>query len=385
MKSTKQTNTAQPPHNSRREFTRGALAAAALTGAGMLAPRRAKAQPTVTPEVKWRMATSWPTNFPIFEHGALRFAANVAAMSGGRMQIEVDSASKHKAALDVFDYVREGQFEMGHSCSYYWKGKDASLTTLAAMPFGMNAQEFNAWFWYDGGIELMNAAYARHGMYSYNAGNTGVQMGGWFRKEIKSPADFHGLKMRIPGLAGEVLARIGAEPVVIPAGELYTSLERGVIDALEWVGPHMDVSMGFQQIAKFYYTGWHEPGTELQYLINRNKYDALPEDLRRILQVAMRESSFDMLCESEYRNAQTWAQMHQDYPDVQIRSFPREVLDALRRETNAVLDEMIAASPESAAIIDSQRAFLKKAAAWTAVSRGDFYRVRELTGADLMA
>lgn len=364
-------NTIGKPRDRRKFLKSASVAAGALALGTHSLPAQSAPQ-----RYQWRMATSWPGGFPIFEHGALRFAENVNTMSGGRMRIEVDSANKHKAPFGVFDMVHGGQYEMGHSCSYYWKGRDPALTTLATIPFGMTAQEQNAWFWYQDGVELMNKAYGRHGMYSFNAGNTGVQMGGWFRKEINSLEDLKGLKIRIPGLAGEVLARVGAQPVVIPVGELYTSLEKNVIDALEWVGPYQDLKMGFQQIAEYYYTGWHEPGTELQYLVNRQAFDALPADLQAIMKVAMKESSFDMLCESVYRNTMTWKELAAEYPNVKVRRFPPDVIAELQKQTRLILDEMLGESPLMKEILESQRSFLAKSRKWSAASELQYLKIR---------
>lgn len=314
---------------------------------------------------RWRMATSWTANFPVLAEAAQRFADTVKAMSGGRFLIEIDAANKHKAPFGVFDLVREGQYEMGHSASYYWKGKDPVLSLFTTVPFGMTANEQNAWFWYGGGNELMDAAYAKHGLLSLNVGNTDMQMGGWFKREIKSLADMSGLKVRVPGLGGEIYARVGAQPVNIPGGELYTALEKNVVDAVEWVGPALDISMGFQQVANFYYTGWQEPAAELQCLINKAKFDQLPPDLQAILRTACKAQSLDMWSEMVYKNAVVWKELQHKYPKVQVRSFPPDVLGELRRQTTIVLDEMAAQSLEVQKVVDSQREFLATVRPWT--------------------
>lgn len=329
-----------------------------------------------TGAVRWKMANTWGTGMPVFEESALRFADNVKKMSGGRFLIRVDSANKHKAPYGVFDLVRSGQYEMGHTASYYWKGKDPATPTLTTTPFGMNAEEQYAWFYFGGGLELQQRVYAKHGLLAFPAGNTGVQMGGWFRKEIKGLEDLKGLKFRIPGLAGDVVARAGAEPVNIPAGELYTALQLGTIDALEWVGPHHDTKMGFQQIAEFYYTGWHEPASELEYLINQEKFRALPDDLREILQIAMRESAYHMWVKGFHENARTWGEMKKKYPDVQVRRFPQDVIDALKGNTEAVLKELSRQSSEAGQIIKSQRQYLKTVREWTSFSEQAYLETR---------
>jgi TRAP-type mannitol/chloroaromatic compound transport system substrate-binding protein len=293
-------------------------------------------------------------------------------MSGGRLKITIDAANKHKAALGIFDMVRAGQYDMGHSASYYWKGKDFNTLFFTTMPFGMTAPEQYAWFYYGGGMELMQKVYDQYGMLSYPGGNTGNQMGGWFQKEINSVEDLQGLKMRIPGFAGEVLAKLGAKPTNIAPGELYTALERGTIDALEWVGPSLDLRMGFHKISPFYYTGWHEPATELQFLVNKRKFDSLPADLQAILVAAMRLSAYDMYAQSYHESAVNLASMQTEYPNVQIKTFPPEVMDAIAKATEELVQEVAAKDPVAKEIMDSQNDYLKKARAWTVISDGAY-------------
>lgn len=358
---------------SRRQF----LQQTGVVAAGVLALQACSAQKQQSTSgstgdfsttVRWRMATSWTANFPVLADAAQRIADAVKAMSGGRFLIEIDAANKHKAPFGVFDLVREGQYEMGHSASYYWKGKDPVTSLFTTVPFGMTTNEQNAWFWYGGGNELMDAAYAKHGLLSLNAGNTDIQMGGWFKREITSLADMKGLKMRVPGLGGEIYARLGVQPINIPSGELYTALEKNVVDAVEWVGPALDIAMGFQQVANFYYTGWQEPAPELQCLINKAKFDALPADLQAILRSACKAASLDVWSEMIYKNATTWKELKKDYPNVQVRLFPPDVLSELRRQTTIVLDEMAAQSPEVKKVIDSQREFLATVRQWTTMT-----------------
>jgi len=253
---------------------RSVLSAAVLAVATTLAASQALAQEKFT----LRLAETWGPNFPIFGDASRNMAAMAEKMSNGRLKIRIDSANKHKAPLGVFDMVKAGQYDMGHSASYYWKGKVPNTLFFTSMPFGMTAQEQYAWFYHGDGMELMQEVYAPHNLLSFPGGNTGIQMGGWFRKEIKSLDDLKGLKMRIPGFAGEVFAEVGVNPTNIAPGELYTALERNTIDAVEWVGPALDLRLGFQQIADYYYTGWHEPATELQFLVNKKVWEKLPED-----------------------------------------------------------------------------------------------------------
>lgn len=315
-----------------------------------------------------RLAESWPPNFPIFGEATRDMADMVEAMSGGRLKISIDSKNKHKAPLGVFDMVRAGQYDMGHSASYYWKGKDPDTLFFTTMPFGMTAPEQYAWFYYGGGMDLMDEVYSKYKLLSFPGGNTGNQMGGWFQKEINSVDDLKGLKIRIPGFAGEVLARLGAKPTNIPAGELYTALERNTIDALEWVGPSLDLQMGFHKIAPYYYTGWHEPAAELQFLINRRAWDRLPADLREILRVAMRTAAYDMYIHSYHASAENWARMQDEFPDIKVKTFPESVIAAMQKANRELLGEMAAKDPLAKKIIDSQAAYLKKVRAWTKIS-----------------
>jgi TRAP-type mannitol/chloroaromatic compound transport system substrate-binding protein len=239
---------------------------------------------------------------------------------------------------------------------------------FTSMPFGMNAIEQYAWFYHGGGMELMQEVYEPHNMLSFPGGNTGVEMGGWFRNEINSLEDLEGLKMRIPGFAGEVFAEVGVNPTNIAPGELYTALERNTIDAVEWVGPALDLRLGFQQIADYYYTGWHEPATELQFLINKDTWEELPADLQEIMRVAMRTASYDMLVHSQHANAEAWANIREEHPNVQIKQFPDEVFDAMYAANEKLLDEAAEDSEMAAKIIDSQLNYLEQSRAYTNIS-----------------
>jgi TRAP-type mannitol/chloroaromatic compound transport system substrate-binding protein len=257
---------------------------------------------------------------------------------------------------------------MGHSASYYWKGKDINTLPFTTMPFGMTAPEQYAWFYYGGGMELMQKAYAPHNILSFPGGNTGNQMGGWFRKEINTVDDLKGLKMRIPGFAGEVMAKLGLTVTNIAPGELYTSLERGTIDALEWVGPGMDINMGFHKIAPYYYTGWHEPATELQFLVNERAFNKLPKDLQEILVTAMKLSSYDMYIQNYDMSATAWSKIATEFPNIKIKTFPKEVMDAMKNANEELLVDMAKDHPLLKEVLDSQKAYQKKVRVWTEMS-----------------
>ncbi|KAA1175665.1 ABC transporter substrate-binding protein [Marinobacter salinexigens] len=343
---------------------RSVLSAAVLAVATTFAATQALAQEKFT----LRLAETWGPNFPIFGDTTKEFAKLVEEMSDGRLRIRIDSANKHKSPFGVFDMVKAGQYDMGHSASYYWKGKVPETLFFTSMPFGMTALEQYAWFYYGDGMDLMQEVYAPHNMISFPGGNTGIQMGGWFRKEIKSLDDLQGLKMRIPGFAGEVFAEVGVSPTNIPPGELYTALERNTIDAVEWVGPALDLRLGFQQIADYYYTGWHEPATELQFLVNKKVWEKLPSDLQTILKTAMRVSAYDMLVLSQHENAEAWANIKKDYPNVQIKNFPSDVFQAMYDANKKLLKEAAGKNDVAKRIVESQESYLEKTRAYTDIS-----------------
>lgn len=315
-----------------------------------------------------RLAETWGPNSPILGETTRHMASMAEKMSGGRLKFRIDSSNKHKAPFGIFDMVKAGQYDMGHTASYYYKGSIPNAMYFTTVPFGMIAPEQYAWFYYGGGMELMEKVYRPHGLLSFPGGNTGNQMGGWFREEIKSVEDLQGLKMRTPGFAGEVMSEVGVAVTNIPPGELYSSLERGTIDALEWVGPALDFQMGFHQIAKYYYSGWQEPGAEVQFLINEKTWNKLPEELQEVLRVAMRTAAYDMYIQSMHESGVAWDRMKEDYPDVTHKTFPPEVIEALRDATEKLLAEEAEKDELAREIITSQRDYLKQVRQWTNIS-----------------
>jgi TRAP-type mannitol/chloroaromatic compound transport system substrate-binding protein len=315
-----------------------------------------------------RLAETWGPNTPILGETTRHMAAMAEKMSAGRLQIRVDSSNKHKAPFGIFDMVKAGQYDMGHTASYYYKGLIPNAMYFTTVPFGMIAPEQYAWFYYGDGMELMEKVYRPHGLLSFPGGNTGNQMGGWFREKINGLEDLKGLKMRTPGFAGEVMAELGVAVTNLPPGELYSALERGTIDALEWVGPALDLQMGFHQIAKYYYSGWQEPAAEVQFLINEKSWEKLPEDLQEILRVAMRTAAYDMYAQSMHLSGEAWAQMKENYPDVSHQIFPPEVINALRQTTKKLLAEAAKNDELASQIISSQREYLEQVRQWTNIS-----------------
>ncbi|WP_298752767.1 TRAP transporter substrate-binding protein DctP [uncultured Arcobacter sp.] len=324
---------------------------------------------------KLKMATTWgPTLSPLID-AAQNMAKYANEMSNGRLQIKVDSANKHKSPFGILDMVKAGQYDMGHSASYYFKGKDINTLPFTSMPFGLTAPEQYAWFYEGGGLELMQKVYAKHNVLSFPGGSTGVQMGGWFRKEIKSLDDLQGLKMRIPGFAGEIMARVGVQVTNIAPGELYTALDRNSIDALEWVGPSMDIKMGFHKIAPFYYTGWHEPASEMNFMVNKRVFNKLPKDLQKILTISMRVAAYDMYIQNYDMNATAWQKMKSEYPNIKVTTLPSDVMKALKKANSELRVELGAQSPLLKEVLDSQDNYIKRVREWTKMS--DFLYLKD--------
>ncbi len=326
----------------------------------------------------WKMVTTWPPNFPILGEACQMFADQVNKMSGGRIDIRVYGGGELVPPLEAFDTVRSGAAEIGSGASYYWAGKAPAAQFFASVPFGMNAQQVNAWIYGGGGIELWEELYRDFGLVPMLGGNTGIQMGGWFNREINSVDDLKGLKMRIPGLGGKVLEKAGGAPVLLAGGEIYTGLERGVIDATEWLGPFHDSLMGFQDIAKYYYTpGWHETGTALEFFINKDQYDRLPADLKAILQNAAGHVNIWCLSMMEAKNAIALAELKEKGTD--IRSFPIELIEQLRIHTREVIQEITDQDPFAKRVYESYEAFRKKASDYADITERMFYENIQLS------
>lgn len=328
----------------------------------------------------WKMVTSWPLNFPGLGVGANTLAEMITKLSGGRIVVKVYGGGELVPAFEVFDAVSRGTAELGHSASYYWKGKAPAAQFFAAVPFGMNAQEANGWLYYGGGLELWRELYAPFNLVPFPAGNTEVQMGGWFNKEINSVADLAGLKMRIPGLGGEVLRRAGGTPVSLPGAELFTALQSGTIDATEWVGPYNDLAFGLHKAARYYYyPGWHEPGPTLELMVNKELYEGLPEDLQQIVAVAAQAANLDMASAyvaNNYSKLQSLINEH----DVQLRRFPNDVMAKLQEISSEVVAEIAETDELSGRIYRSYTEFLAGVSEWHELSERAYYQVRSGDG-----
>lgn len=306
---------------------------------------------------QWKLVTAWPPNLPITHDTVVKFAADVDVMSQGRLKIKVYAGGELIPALQAFDAVSQGAVEMGHGAAYYWAGKIPEAQFFSTVPFGMTQNGAWAWIYGGGGLGLWREIYEPFGVVPIPLGNTGIQMGGWFNKKIEKIEDLKGLKMRIPGLGGKVLAKAGGNPVLYDASEVYSALERGVIDATEWVGPLHDVRMGLDRAAKYYYfPGWHEPGTQLELIINANAWSSLPDDLKLIVETAAASASLYMFGQSELLNAQAFNKLRKK-KHVEILEFPPEVLSYLADFTEEVMLEEAKRNKNFERVLKSYREF----------------------------
>lgn len=325
---------------------------------------------------EWKLVTTWPKNFPGLGMAPETFADLVEEMSNGRMRIRVYGAGEIVPALEVFDAVSAGTAEMGHSASYYWRGKVPEAQFFGAVPFGLNGEEMESWISFGGGQQLWEEVYAPFNILPMLGGNTGVQMGGWFNKEINSLEDFSGLKMRIPGLGGEVVQRIGGVTVNLAAGDIYTSLQTGVIDATEFVGPLNDLALGFYDVADYYYfPGWHEAGSLQEFLLNKEKFEALPHDLQVIVRTAASAVSSLMTDEFRLQNSNALSTLIEEH-GVQLRQFPDDLIQGLYNVSQDVINELGQSSEVGQRILASYRAFEAQIKDYQDISEEAYLRVR---------
>jgi TRAP-type mannitol/chloroaromatic compound transport system substrate-binding protein len=363
----------------RRDFTKLGLGALAGTGLAACGEKGEQGTASTSNQIhEWKMVTTWPKNFPGMGTGANKLAENITKMSGGRIKVTVYGAKELVPALEIFDAVSNGVAQMGHGAAYYWKGKSEAAQFFAAVPFGLTAQEMNGWLYYGGGMQLWAETYAPFNLVPMAAANTGVQMGGWFNKEINSLDDLKGLKMRIPGLGGEVLKRLGGSPQNIPGGELYQAMQTGVIDATEWVGPYNDLAFGFHKVAKhYYYPGWHEPGTTLECFVNKEAFEALSPDLQAIVKIAAQAANLDLLSEYTARNNAALESLVNEHK-VDLRPFPDEVLKQLHKIADEVVAEVAAKDAQSQKVYDSFIKYRDQVVKWTEVSEHAYLKARNL-------
>ncbi|WP_339811589.1 TRAP transporter substrate-binding protein [uncultured Imperialibacter sp.] len=363
----------------RREFlAKGGLGLAGGT-VGLLSACTEEKKQLETPYInfnklfEWKMVTTWPPNFPVVGEGCVMMAKWVETMSGGRLKIKVYGGGELVPSLEVFDAVSSGAVEIGHGASYYWAGKVQAAQFFAAVPFGMNAQQMNAWIISSGSIALWEELYEPFRLLPMIAGNTGVQMAGWFNRELNTMDDLKGLKMRIPGLGGKVLSEAGGTSVLQAGGEIYTNLERGVIDAAEWIGPYHDYLMGFQRVAKhYYYPGWHEPGSVLEQMVNKDKFEALPTDLKEIVRAGASKLNEWMLAEFDAKNSLYLKKLREE-EGTDIRKLPDVILRELKKISDVMLGDMAQGDPIIKKVYDSFTAFRDQIKPWSDISERAFY------------
>ena len=349
-----------------------------LTTAAVTATSSVMAAPAIAQKRRqWRMVTTWPAHFPGPGTGAQWLADHVNRLSDGRLTIKLYAAGELVPAFEALDAVLNQTAEIGHGAPYYWKGKTPATQFLASLPFGLTAQEHNAWLYFGGGLALAQQIYDDLGCRFFPAGNTGVQMGGWFNKKINSLDDFKGLKIRMPGLGGEIVKAAGATVVNLPGGDIQAALQSGTIDAAEWIGPYNDLAFGFHKNADYYYApGWHEPATVFDCFVNARAYDALPPDLQAILKYSCQAANQRILSDFVAHNG-TSLQILEEKHGVRLLHYPPEVLSGLGRLTAQVLDALADQDPMSRQIYDSMIDFRAQARTWSNISQNAYLKARE--------
>jgi len=353
----------------RRKFLKTAGAGLAAGAATM--PTLSRAQQSSLPEVKWRLASSFPKSLDTIYGAAVKMSERVAAATGGKFQIQVFAGGEIVPAFGVVDAVQNDTVQCAHTAPYYFWGKDPAFALDTAIPFSLNARQTNAWQIFGGGIELFRDFYKAYNIYQIPCGNTGAQMGGWFRKEIKSVNDLKGLKMRIGGMAGKVMEKLGVVPQLIPGGDIYPALEKGTIDAAEWVGPYDDEKLGFNKIAKYYYyPGWWEGGPQLDLYANIGEFNKLPKEYQNILEAACWEANTWMVAKYDAQNPAALKRLVGG--GTQLRAFSKDMMVASYKASLEVYKEMSDKSPAFKKIYASMVAFRTDQLLWFRVAEKGF-------------
>ena len=354
----------------RRNFVKNTAVTTAV--ASLAAPTVLKAS---RKKYRWRLCMAVPKTLPIWGTQVVQFAKNLKEMSSGKLDIRVYGAGELVPALQTFDAIKSGSIQMGHSAAYYWQGKMPAAVYFTAVPFGMNAVGMKAWL-AAGGQDLWDELYAPHGVFALPAGNTGLQMGGWFNREIRSIEDFKGLKMRIPGLAGKVIEKLGGKPTLVAGGEIYTNLSTGVIDATEWVGPYHDYTMGFHKAAKFYYyPGWHEPGPVLELMVSKKAFMELPKEYQAMIKMAAKALDRDMHGEWIAKDAAYFQKIEKETA-VKVQPFPSSVVKAFKKYSFEVREELAKTSPLAKKITASFDTFQKQYDSYQKVSERAYIKAQ---------
>src|ERR1700757_1980936 len=348
----------------RRDFLKAAGVTGAATAASAIA---APAIAQSTPELKWRCTSSFPKSLDTIYGAAEVFAKAVAEVTDNKFQIQVFAAGEIVPGLNAADAVSNGTVEMCHTASYYYVGKDPTYAFGTAVPFGLNSRMQNAWMFFGGGMELMNDFYKKANIYAIPCGNTGCQMGGWFRKEIREPADLNGLKFRIGGYAGRVLQKLGVVAQQIAGGDIYPALEKGTIDAAEWVGPYDDEKLGFNKIAQYYYyPGWWEGGTANHFMINLEKWNALPKNYQAIVTAAANASNVEQTGRYDARNPGALKRLVAG--GAQLRAFSLPIMEACLKASNEVNAATSASNPDYKKVWASIESFRNDGYLWWQVA-----------------
>jgi TRAP-type mannitol/chloroaromatic compound transport system substrate-binding protein len=324
------------------------------------------------PTIQWQMATSWPPSLDTIFGGAQVLAERVAALTGGKFTITPRAAGEIAPALEVLDVVSQGAVQCGHTAAYYYIGKSPALAFGTTVPFGLTAQQQNAWLYEGGGLKQLQAIYAKKfNVIQFPAGNTGTQMGGWFRREVSTLADLQGLKMRIPGLGGQVMAKLGVTVQTLGGGEIFQALQTGAIDATEWVGPDDDLKLGLNKIAKFYYyPGWWEPGATLEMQVNLNEWNKLPSQYQEVIKTASYESNATMLARYDARNNEALQSLLSS--GTQVRPYSEEILQAASKAAFALYDDFAAKDADFKAVYEPWKQFRDRIYAWDKLNQGSF-------------
>jgi TRAP-type mannitol/chloroaromatic compound transport system substrate-binding protein len=362
----------------RRDFVSGLGLAAAVTACGQEQADCGPVAGVSAETFEWNLVTSWPPGLPGLGVGVEHLAERIDRATNGRLKIKVFAGGELVPALEVLDAVSRGTVQMGHDSAYYHRGKVPAAQYFTTIPFGQTVHEINAWMYYGGGLELWRELYEPFNVLPFPAGNTGVQMAGWFNKEINSIDDLKGLKMRIPGMGGEVMQRAGATQITVPASEIFTALQTGAIDAAEWVGPYNDLSLGLHKAARYYYyPGWHETSPMLQCTVNLDAWNSLPEDIKEIVANVCQAINTDIMAEYTWGNAVALEQMKQD-PNIEIRRLPDDVLELLQRLSREAMEELAANDEWAERILASYDAFQKISEPNQRISELAFMNAREL-------
>jgi TRAP-type mannitol/chloroaromatic compound transport system substrate-binding protein len=357
----------------RRDFIAGAASGVALGAASTISsPAIAQNKRTL------KMVTTWPKNFPGLGTGAARAAQRITDMTDGQLTVKLFAAGELVPALESFDAVSNGTADMYHGAEYYWQGKHKAFNFFAAVPFGLTAGEMDAWIHHGGGQELWDELAAGFKIKPFACGNTGVQMGGWFNKEIKNVEDLKGLKIRMPGLGGEVLRKLGAAAITLPGGEIFPSLQSGAIDATEWVGPWNDLAFGFYKVTKFYYyPGFHEPGSTLSCGVNLDVWNSLSPAHQHIVQNATMAENNYVMAEFNARNGDSLDVLLNKH-GVQLRKFSDDVMTKIGEASGEVMREVAAENEVSGKIFKNFADFRKKAMRWSNMSENAYWDSRAL-------